>query len=152
MKRFKSFLTFFIPFLLFFFYFTNQNTHNHSAANTAKHDVAHDYVEIPEGYELPSVRVFVTKDLSDTWLLKVETDHFTFAPEKVGLSKPSYNEGHAHIYINGKKINRLYGEFYNLGSLSKGNNEIKVTLHSNNHGALTYRGNPIQRMTTVKVP
>lgn len=151
MERIKSFLTFFIPFLIFFFYFTNQNTHNHSSANSTNDHMAHDFVEIPDGYEVPSVDIIVTQDLSDTWLLKVETDHFTFAPEKVGLKVPSYNEGHAHIYINGKKVNRLYGEYYNLGSLKKGKNEIKVTLHSNNHGALVYKGKAIQASKIVDV-
>lgn len=152
MRKLSSFLTFFIPFLVFFFYFTNQNTHNHSAADTLQHDMSHGYVEIPAGYEIPSVKTAVIRDLSGSWLLKVETDHFTFAPEKAGMSEPSYNEGHAHIYINGKKINRLYGSYYHLGSLSKGKNEIKVTLNSNNHGVLTYRGRPIQSVETIKVP
>lgn len=152
MRRLSSFLTFFIPFLVFFFYFTNQNTHNHSAADTLQHDMTHGYAEIPAGYVLPSVNASVFKDLSGSWLLKVETDHFTFTPEKAGMSEPSYNEGHAHIYINGKKINRLYGEYYHLGSLSKGKNEIKVTLNANNHGALIYKGKPIQSIETVQVP
>jgi hypothetical protein len=152
MKRFRSFLIFFIPFIAFFFYFTNQNEHNHSTANASKNHSDHGYVEIPAGYHVPAVSMSVTQDQSGTWLLKVETNHFAFAPEKVGMKSPSYNEGHAHLYIDGKKINRLYGEYYNLGTLPKGKNEIKVTLHSNNHGALVYKGKPIQSSIVVDNP
>jgi hypothetical protein len=152
MKRFRSFLIFFIPFIAFFFYFTNQNEHNHSTANASNNHTDHGYVEIPEGYYVPAVNMSVTQDQSGTWLLKVETIHFDFAPEKAGMKSPSYNEGHAHLYINGKKINRLYGEYYNLGTLPKGKNVIKVTLNSNNHGALVYKGKPIQSSIVVDNP
>ncbi|GAE46128.1 hypothetical protein JCM21738_2991 [Mesobacillus boroniphilus JCM 21738] len=109
----------------------------------------HDYVEIPEGNKIPSVNISVNQDMSGTWLLSVDTTHFNFAPQKVGSADPSFNEGHAHIYVNGKKINRLYGHFYNLDTLKKGENEIMVTLNSNNHGILSYEGKPIMSMVVV---
>jgi hypothetical protein len=152
MKRFRSFLIFFIPFIAFFVYFTNQNEHNHSTANASKNHTDPGYVEIPEGYHVPAVSMRVTQDQSGTWLLKVETNHFAFAPEKAAIKSSIYNEGHAHLYINGKKINRLYGENYNLGKLPKGKNEIVVTLNSNNHGVLYYKGQPIQSSIVVDNP
>ncbi len=147
MERFKSFLIFFIPFLLFFYYFTND--HEHNLANTSH--LTHGYVNVPEGHAVPSVQIYVTQDLSSTWLLEVETKNFAFTPKKIGANLPSYNEGHAHLYINGKKINRLYGKYYNLGELEQGKNEIKVTLNSNNHKTLLYEGNPIEFSTVVRV-
>jgi len=148
MRRLKSFASFLIIFLILFIYFINQNPHYHSAHT----EQDHDQVEIPEGYAIPSVKTIVTKDPSGTWLLKIETKDFAFAPEKVGLNQPSYNEGHAHLYINGKKINRLYGTYYNLGTLEQGENKIKVSLHSNNHGALVYKGQAIEHSKIVEVP
>ncbi|MBT2680818.1 hypothetical protein J7E38_17540 [Bacillus sp. ISL-35] len=145
MKKFNSFLVFFIPFIVFFFYFTSNNEHNLSSASHMQHDVA----EIPGGYKVPSVNISVTQDMSGTWLLGVNTANFSFAPKKVGSELPSYNEGHAHLYINGKKVNRLYGQYYNLGTLKKGKNEIMVTLNSNDHGVLTYRGKPIRSSVIV---
>ncbi|CAM3665621.1 hypothetical protein GCM10009865_03410 [Aeromicrobium ponti] len=149
MERLRSFLFFFVLFLGFFFYFTSQNPHNH--ADATKNHMDHGDVGIPQGYEVPDVNIIVTEDRSGTWLLKVQLDHFTFAPENAGLNEQSYNEGHAHLYINGEKINRLYGEYYHLGSLKEGKNEIKVTLHSNNHGDLVYKGKPIQSSMIVEV-
>ncbi|SEN71498.1 hypothetical protein SAMN05192533_11842 [Mesobacillus persicus] len=151
MQKLTSFLSFMLLFLGFFFYFINQNSHNHPA-NAEKAHLNHEVVEIPEGYRIPSVKTTVTQDLSGTWLLKVETNDFKFTPEKVGENSPSYNEGHAHLYINGEKINRLYGQYYNLGTLKSGINEIKVTLHSNNHGALVYKAKAIEDTTIVEVP
>ncbi|MEW8970681.1 MAG: hypothetical protein AB2411_08655 [Mesobacillus sp.] len=145
MKRVRSFLVFFIPFLGFFFYFTSNNEHNPSSANHMQHDL----VEIPDGYDIPALEISVTEDLSGTWLLTVDTTDFTFEPKKVGSDAPSYNEGHAHIYVNGEKVNRLYGPFYNLDTLKKGENEIMVTLNSNNHGVLAYRGKPISSRVVV---
>lgn len=145
LKRVRSFLVFFIPFLGFFFYFTSNNEHNPSSGNHMQHDL----VEIPDGYDIPALEISVTEDLSGTWLLTVDTTDFTFEPKKVGSDTPSYNEGHAHIYVNGEKINRLYGPFYNLDTLKKGENEIMVTLNSNNHGVLAYRGKPISSRVVV---
>jgi hypothetical protein len=152
LARLKSFLIFFIPFIVFFLYFTSNNEHNPSSANVSKNHMGHGFVEIPEGYQIPSIDVSVTQDPSGTWLLKVKAEHFMFAPENVGVKTPSYNEGHAHLYINGKKINRLYGEYYNLGDLKKGKSEIKVTLNSNNHGELVYKGQLIQSTVIVEIP
>jgi hypothetical protein len=149
MERFRSFLIFFIPFLLFFFYFTNQNDHNHFSANSSHAE--HGYVEIPEGYDVPSVKIFVTQDLSNTWLLEVQTKNFKFNPKNLGAKLPSYNEGHAHLYINGEKVNRLYGKYYNLGTLKQGKNKITVTLNSNNHGTLIYNGKSIENSRVVDV-
>lgn len=149
MKRFGSFFTFFVPFVLFFFYFTYLNEHNDTTANSMH--AGHGYVQIPEGYEVPSVTIIVTKDQSNTWLLEVRTENFKFNPKMVGAKMPSYNEGHAHLYINGEKINRLYGSYYNLGVLKKGKNNIQVTLNSNNHGVLVHNGKTIENSMTVEV-
>lgn len=150
MNGIKSFLSFLILFLGFFFYYTSQNPHkDHVASGASNMHGGHEAVEIPEGFEVPNVDIHVTQDRSGTWLLKMETAHFTFAPEKAGENEPSYNEGHAHLYINGEKITRLYGEYYHLGALKEGKNEITVTLNSNNHGILSYKGRPIESSQAV---
>jgi hypothetical protein len=146
MKRFFSLLGFLCIFSVLFVYFVTQNPHMYSVNNShANHGVVH----IPSEYTPPSLEIHVMEDYSGSWLLKVDTENFTFSPEKVGLREPSYNEGHAHLYVNGEKINRLYGSYYNLGNLKRGKNEIKVSLHSNNHGALMYEGSLIAQQTVV---
>ncbi|MEK3854249.1 hypothetical protein [Cytobacillus sp. FSL H8-0458] len=148
MKKIRSLISFIIIFLSFFYFYTSQNPHNQTGA--AGH-MSYGYVEIPKENEIPAVNLTVTPDGPDTWLLKLDLHHFTFAPEKVGEKQPSYNEGHAHLYINGKKISRLYGEYYHLGNLKEGRNKITVTLNSNNHGALMAGGKPVQATKAIEV-
>lgn len=148
MKKAGSLISFIIIFLGFFYFYTSQNPHNQTGA--ANH-MSHGYVEIPKDMEIPEVNLTVTPDGPDTWLLKLDLHHFAFAPEKAGEMQPSYNEGHAHIYINGKKISRLYGEYYHLGKLKEGRNEITVTLNSNNHGALMAGGQPVGATSVIEV-
>ncbi|MCM3569261.1 hypothetical protein [Neobacillus mesonae] len=83
--------------------------------------------------------------------MEIQTENFKFNPKKAGDHLPSYNEGHAHLYINGEKVNRLYGKYYYLGTLKQGKNEIKVSLNSNNHGTLLYNGKKIEDSTVVDV-
>lgn len=156
MGRFRSFLIFFVPFLVFFFYFTNQKGHEHFDAvagggGGGSSHMEHGYVDIPFGYEVPTLKIVVTQDPTSSWLLEVQTNHFTFAPKKVGAKDPSYNEGHAHLYINGEKVTRLYGSYYDLGALKPGKNEMKVTLNANNHGVLRNHGKAIESSTVVEV-
>ncbi|MRG85946.1 hypothetical protein [Salinibacillus xinjiangensis] len=136
MKKFKSFIGLMISFVILSFYFIHQNQQIHlSEAHTT-----HQPVAIPESYESPKVDIHVQQDQSGTWLLELDTENFRFTPHKVGAEAPSYHEGHAHLYINGEKVNRLYGKYYNLGTLDEGENKIVVSLHSNNHGVLVYKG------------
>ena len=65
------------------------------------------------------------------------------------------NEGHAHIYVNDVKY-RHYSPYFHLSNnlLKKGENEIKVTLNSNDHSHLMANGMPltfeIELMADVK--
>ena len=57
-------------------------------------------------------------------------------------------QGHAHIYLNGVKLGRLYEERFEVGGLSAGEYELTIALNSNDHRpyvsdnapvAITYR-------------
>ncbi len=61
---------------------------------------------------------------------------------------PSYNEGDAHLYMNGRKVSRLYGKYYDLGGLKPGT-KITVMLNANNHAALVHNGQKIEANTIV---
>jgi hypothetical protein len=85
------------------------------------------------------------------WNLELITTNFRFAPEHVGTAVlPS--EGHAHLYIDGVKIGRIYGPWYNLPpTLFKGagDHEIRVTLNANDHSDLESNGMVIQSIVRV---
>ncbi len=87
--------------------------HTHTGVNT-NHDVFHSRaIEVPAGTPVPAVTVQVEADPVRGWNLYVGTANFDFVPEKVnGESSPT--EGHAHLYVNDKSVQRIYGPWTHL--------------------------------------
>lgn len=121
--------------------------HQHSAGETH----AHKTLVIPPGQPVPTVSLEVKPDAMSGWNLQVKVTNFTFAPERVN-TKGIATEGHAHLYIDGKKVTRLYSPWYYLGNLSPGQHTITVTLNGNGHEDLIYNGKPIQATQVIQVP
>ena len=114
-------------------------------------DPHHQMREIPAGEPIPSVKLVVHPDTMRGYNLEVQTTNFKFAPEDVNkAAKPG--EGHAHLYVNGKKITRLYSSWYYLDRLKPGKNEIRVSLNANNHQVLAHNGKMIEATQIVEVP
>lgn len=107
--------------------------------------------EIPKGQPIPSVNLVVHPDAIRGWNLELKLTNFKFAPERVN-QKSIATEGHAHLYVNGKKVARLYGNWFHLATLEPGRNTIKVTLNTNTHEDLIHDGQPIQASAIVEVP
>lgn len=148
MYRVVSFAVLF-TFVSIMLYFHNQYGHNHSAIEASGH--LHTRLNIPDGKVVPAISGSVKQDHSGAWLLSIRTDHFAFTPEKAGTDDVGFHEGHAHLYVNGEKINRLYGQYYNLDYFEKGTYTIKVTLHANDHSLLTYKGEEIAFEEIIEV-
>ncbi|KST66284.1 hypothetical protein [Mastigocoleus testarum] len=110
----------------------------------------HKQVEIPATQEAPKVDLIVHKDTMKGWNLEIKVDNFKFAPERINTNS-ALNEGHAHLFINGKKVTRLYASWYYLNNLEPGNNEITVTLNTNKHEDLTVNGKLIKDTESVEV-
>ena len=106
------------------------------------HGMAHGKPLEVDARSAPSVEIKVTKDLMAGYHLQVIVGGFEFAPQSASLTHIE-GEGHAHVYANGIKLARLYGEWMHLESLPKGNVAIEVSLNSNDHRALTVDGTPI---------
>jgi hypothetical protein len=112
---------------------------------------AHKTLEIPAGQPVPTVKLIVHPDAVKGWNLEMQVTNFRFAPEQVNTTS-STTEGHAHLYINGKKITRLYSAWYYLASLAPGKHEIKVTLNANGHETLVHNRQPIEATAMIQVP
>lgn len=118
----------------------NQGENNHEEKSDNNH--SHKTLDISANSLIPTIKIEVYPDKIKGWNLEIKTTNFTFNPETVNKdSNP--NKGHAHLYINGKKVTRIYGNWYHISELSKGENEIKVTLNTNLHEDLIYHGNVI---------
>jgi uncharacterized Zn-binding protein involved in type VI secretion len=124
------------------------NQQNNTLLVHGEHD--HKKMEVPKGQPIPSVKLIVTPDAKKGWNLEIKTTNFKFAPEKVNDKSMSTSEGHAHLYINGKKVARLYGNWYYIESLPAGENKIMVSLNTNNHADITVNGKTVADTKMVK--
>jgi methionine-rich copper-binding protein CopC len=93
----------------------------------------------PEGTPAPTLDLEVFKDKKAGYVLHVKTTNWTWAPLAAnGAAVP--NEGHGHLYVDGVKVNRLYGEWYHLEGLTPGQHDITVTLNANDHSEYAVAG------------
>jgi hypothetical protein len=102
---------------------------------------AHDPLEVPTSAPTPSVSLTLYKDAKSGYNAHITTTNIRFAPEHASGAYVA-GEGHAHIYVNGVKINRVYGEWYHLADVVPGD-VVSVQLSSNNHKELTIHGEAI---------
>jgi len=116
--------------------------HGSHGAGAASHGPEHDHgapIDLATGSAAVSARL--EPDSVSGWNLFVASRGFCFAPGHAGLShRPG--EGHAHLYLNGAKIARLYGPAHHLDDLSPGD-RLRVELNSNDHHPLHVAGRPL---------
>ena len=120
---------------------------NHSSEGHGHHRA----LTIQQGQPIPNVDLIVHQDPVKGWNLEIKLDNFAFTPENVNQENQP-NEGHAHLYVNGEQISRVYGNWYHLPELPSGNNEIKIGLNTNAHESLMYQGQTIEDSETIEVP
>lgn len=107
-------------------------------------------IDIPEGSTHPTVKLKVFRDPTAGWNFQVETENFVFSPQNA--SRPDVlGEGHAHIYVDGVKLGRLYGEWFYIRDLPAGSHEIRVSLNGNSHAPYYYAGLPVETSVTLEV-
>ena len=103
-----------------------------------------------EAESMMSVSLDLVPDVDTGANLYVETHGFTFAPENVG-GRHVPGQGHAHVYVNGVKIGRTYGPAMPLSKLAEGENEVRVTLNTNDHGDYTWNGELVEATATIHI-
>lgn len=114
------------------------------------HAMMHDTpVDVP-AEDAPQLSIMVMPDPMAGYNLHVMADNFTFSPERASLANIT-GEGHAHVYINGEKLGRLYGPWMHLDALPKGEVEVKVTLSTNDHRPMAVNGTPVFAAQTITI-
>jgi TM2 domain-containing membrane protein YozV len=103
--------------------------------------LAHPKFIVNDLTKIPQIKAEALQDLHGGWNLHIITENFQFTPEKF-LMADVQGEGHAHLYINGKKIGRIYSPWYHL-QLSEGKNTIKISLNTNSHKDYSLGGEDI---------
>ena len=126
----------------------------HSHEQNTAGDMAHshdNFLELPGDTPPPGLKITVLKDPVSGWNLRVMATNFRFAPARAGRAHVA-GEGHAHVYVNGVKIARLYGEWMHLAQLPAGKARVEVVLNSNDHRPLASDGMVISAEQVVTSP
>jgi hypothetical protein len=124
----------------------SQAVHARALEEREKH--AHPKFEVPAGIPAPVIQLQAHKDPSGGWNFRVQSQNFTFSPMNSGKADVM-GEGHGHLYVNGEKVGRVYGEWFHL-NLPKGNSVVKVTLNTNEHKDYYHQGEMIQAEVAVE--
>ncbi|NEO91965.1 MAG: hypothetical protein F6K56_17650 [Moorea sp. SIO3G5] len=128
--------------------------HNHQVGSSSNHGegMGHDHgtMEIPSGQPVPDVDIVVYPDPMTGWNLEIKVSNFQFSPKNASKAHQP-GEGHGHLFINGKKITRIYSNWYYIGKLEPGRNEITVTLNSNNHQDIVHNGEMISDTEIIEL-
>ena len=116
------------------------NDHSH-------HD--HDLREVSQLANVPTLAIEVSEDsFANGWNIQLHTENFVFSPAHAS-SKNVDNEGHAHIFIDDKKIARAYGHWHYVFGLTPGRHTIRVSLNDNEHETLAVNGQPVQATSVI---
>ena len=100
--------------------------------------------------DAPTVDIKVTPDKMGGFNLQTTTDNFTWAPQHAsGDAVPG--EGHAHVYVDGEKVTRVYSEWHFIGPMvmEPGEHEVTVTLNGNDHNQYSADGEPVEATVTA---
>ena len=92
--------------------------------------------------QAPMVDIEVEKDAKKGWNVSIQTTKFTFTPEDVNQAN-IIGEGHAHLYVDGKKVARVYVPNFHYDKEFDGAKTFKVTLNANDHSDYMVGGNVI---------
>jgi len=129
---------------------STQESDMHGNAVNGEYDASMGHAHGPLESEVPvSVNIAVTEH-DGSVDVHIMTEGWTWAPENVNTDHVP-GEGHAHIYVDGEKINRVYGSYHNIKGLEPGERHIRVTLNANTHNDLTVDGVLVEDSAMVTV-
>ena len=146
-----SVLSFSIIFISMLLIYSNAASSQYQIAlESTKQDPHMQVIELADADKPPAIELEVIEDLESGWNVHIETQNFVFSPEECGKEHID-GQGHAHLYIDGKKVARLYGSWYHIPELPIGRHEIKVSLTSNNHSLYAMNGVPVSATQSLVV-
>ncbi len=135
----------------------DHSTHSHDdeesggmAMADGGHAIDHGAIAAIQAAQGMSVALRIEPDAVDGVNITVLPAGFTFAPQHVN-SDHIPGEGHAHLYVDGVKVTRLYGPHYHLAGLAPGEHEIRVTLNANTHAAYAHGDRPVETAQMVTI-
>ncbi len=100
----------------------------------------------------PSVEIIAPNAISADGfevLLSVENFEFLVAADDAAHVP---NQGHAHIYLNGLKLGRLYEEAFTIGALKPGAYTLRIGLNTNDHRPYAANGITVEAQYSFDIP
>jgi len=105
--------------------------------------------------EVPTISLDVKKDPTGGFNVQVITSNFRWTPEKASAIHVE-GQGHAHVYLAGQKIIRLYNNWFHLNTFqfatTSGEQLLRVELVGNDHSPITVNSDEIFSEQLVEVP
>jgi hypothetical protein len=98
----------------------------------------------------PQMTIEVEEDPKSGYNALIAVDGMTLSAENVNGDHVD-GEGHLHLYVNGQKVGRLYGNATHIPALPVGEVEITVGAFTNDHSAYVIDGEPIEASTSITV-
>ena len=103
----------------------------------------------------PKVSLKVKKDPTGGFNVWVLTSNFVWRPE-MASREHVVGEGHAHVYLDSRKIMRIYNEWFHLNtyqfSTRSGDQLLRIEVVGNDHAPYTIQGIPIGSEQIISVP
>jgi len=106
----------------------------------------HSPKNLPQGVLTPQLNIALSEDSMSGVNLHLDTQNFQLeSPTAAGNNPKNIVEGHAHLYVNGKKIQRVYASDIHIPGkyINKGVNQISVTLNGHDHSQWQVAGKGI---------
>ena len=121
--------------------------HSHTSGATTVHEIAKDVA--------PQATLAIKKDPTGGFNVQVVTTNFVWRPEMASM-KYAPGEGHAHVYLDGRKIMRIYNEWFHLNTYqfatNPGEQLLSIEFVGNDHAPYTIQGLPVGAEQLVDVP
>ena len=104
----------------------------------------------PADLPVPTLDIDLQGDPRSGMNLLMTTEGFTFTPRDVnGAVTPG--TGHGHLYINGTRHSRLYGNDLHLSGFDPGEYTVHVYFTANDHRIWTVEGTPLYVEKTFQI-
>ncbi len=129
--------------LMFFIFSVESAEHlmDNSGMNGSMAGMVHDHqsVPVPDKAAIPKLEVQLFRDIKSGFNLHLKIMNFNIEPPEFESVEDNLLSGHAHLYINGEKIQRIYGRYVHLPEklFRPGVNMIMVSLNAHNHDVWT---------------
>ncbi len=112
------------------------------------HSVMHQVqVAVPDDLPVPELAMILTRDSEDGFNLHVELANFQMESPAARTEPPKNSvHGHAHLYLNGVKLTRLYAKDLHLPArlFRSGMNSLQISINDHNHAVWAVGNDPIQ--------